>query len=168
MGQKILHLYQALQEGFYWSGTFEGHNRPHGNRSSKESITANSQFQSVFSLNTPLNLIHICSQFIRRNTPFNTPENLYQQHPTLPKFTMSVNGVKKMIVTLKPHKAAGLDQIRPLILKELRDQIPPILQVIFTRSYETWNYQENGNLPMLFQFTRRDLNIYPLITGRSH
>ena len=121
----------------------------------------NSQFQSVFSLNTPLNLIHICSQFIRRNTPFSTPENLQQQqqYPTLPEFTISVNGVKKMLGTLKPHMAAGPDQIRPLILKELRDQIAPILQVICTRSYET------GELPREW----KSANVVPIYKkGSKH
>ena len=116
----------------------------------KKASLLNPQFQSVVSLNTPLNLIHICFQFIRRNTPFSTPENLHhhqQQYPTLPEFTIYVNGVKRCLRPSKPHKAAGPGQIRPLI---------------------QGNYQENGNLQMLFQFTIRDLNTYPSITGRSH
>ena len=53
------------------------------------------------------------------------------------KFEFSENGIKKLLVTLKPNKAAGPDKLRPLVLKQTRDQIAPILQVIFTKSYET-------------------------------
>ena len=38
---------------------------------------------------------------------------------------------------LNPHKAAGPDQIKPLVLQKLRDVIAPILQVIFQRSLNT-------------------------------
>ena len=150
-GTKILHLHEALQEGFYWSGTFEGHNnRPHGDRSSKESATVKST-------------IPICRQSKHTSKP---DPYLLPVHPTQYSFqhtwkpsssSAAVSNLarvyyirqrrEKMLETLKPHKAAGPGQIRPLI---------------------QGNYQENGNLQMLFQFTIRDLNTYPSITGRSH
>ena len=46
-----------------------------------------------------------------------------------------------MLGTLKPNKAAGPDKIHPLALKELRDTLAPILQVIFTESLQS------GKLP---------------------
>ena len=42
---------------------------------------------------------------------------------------------------LKPFKAAGPDRLKPLLLKELRDEIAPISQIIFERSIQT------GKLP---------------------
>ena len=43
----------------------------------------------------------------------------------------------KLLKDLNPHKAAGPDQIKPLVLQKLRDVIAPILQVIFQRSLNT-------------------------------
>ena len=99
----------------------------------------NDQFQSVFSRCTPLALGQLCAQAARLLPQAMTPG--LQRYPAMPDFTISTNGIKKMVATLKPHKAAGPDCIRPLILKELRDTIAPILQVIFTRSFKT------GKLP---------------------
>ena len=99
----------------------------------------NDQFQSVFSRCTPLALGQLCAQAARLLPQAMTPG--LQRYPAMPDFTISTNGIKKMLATLKPHKAAGPDCIRPLILKELRDTIAPILQVIFTRSFKT------GKLP---------------------
>ena len=42
---------------------------------------------------------------------------------------------------LKPFKAAGPDRLKPLLLKELREEIAPIIQIIFERSLQT------GKLP---------------------
>ena len=99
----------------------------------------NDQFQSVFSRCTPLALGQLCAQAARLLPQAMTPG--LQRYPAMPDFTISTNGIKKMLATLKPHKAAGPDCIRPLILKELWDTIAPILQVIFTRSFKT------GKLP---------------------
>ena len=52
-----------------------------------------------------------------------------------------MNGIKKLLGTLKPHKAAGPDRIKPLVLKEMRDSLAPILQVIFRKSLDS------GKLP---------------------
>ena len=45
--------------------------------------------------------------------------------------------IAKLLKDLNPHKAAGPDQIKPLVLQTLRDVIAPILQVIFQRSLNT-------------------------------
>ena len=99
----------------------------------------NDQFQSVFSRCTPLALGQLCAQFAWLLPQAMTPG--LKRYPAMPDFTISTNGIQKMLATLKPHKAAGPDCIRPLILKELRDTIAPILQVIFFRSFKT------GKLP---------------------
>jgi hypothetical protein len=50
-------------------------------------------------------------------------------------------GVAKLLKDLKPHKAAGPDNIRPLILKELYHEISPILCFIFQVS------KKSGKIP---------------------
>ena len=54
---------------------------------------------------------------------------------------MNEQGISKLLKNLHPDKAAGPDEIRPIILKELHAEIAPILQVIFQASLDT------GTLP---------------------
>ena len=39
------------------------------------------------------------------------------------KITVNINGVQKLLSNLKPDEAAGADNIKPLVLKELSFQI---------------------------------------------
>lgn len=50
---------------------------------------------------------------------------------------ISTNDIEKLLKNLKQDKAAGLDKIRPLVLRELSEQIAPLLQVIYTVSMQT-------------------------------
>ena len=50
-------------------------------------------------------------------------------------------GLLKLLHNLKSGKAAGPDKLKPLLLRELRDEIAPIIKVIFDRSLQT------GKLP---------------------
>ena len=61
--------------------------------------------------------------------------------PVMEDFSISVNDTLKLLQNLKFGKAAGLDQLEPLLLKELKEEIAPIIQVIFERSIKT------GKLP---------------------
>ena len=56
-------------------------------------------------------------------------------------FSISVAGILKLLKNLKPGKAAGPDRLKPILLKELCEEIAPIIQVIFERSIQT------GKLP---------------------
>ena len=46
-------------------------------------------------------------------------------------------GILKLLQNLKPGKAAGQDILKPVLLKELREEIAPIVQIIFERSIQT-------------------------------
>ena len=85
----------------------------------------NEQFQSAFSPRTPLPLRYLCQQ--NQIKPGLTP--------MLP-ITVTENGVLKLLKKLKPHKAAGPDNIRPLVLKELAETIAPMVTRIFQASME--------------------------------
>ena len=56
-------------------------------------------------------------------------------------FGSSVNGILKLLQNLKPNKAAGPYRLKPILLKELREEIAPIVQIVFERSIRT------GKLP---------------------
>ena len=55
----------------------------------------------------------------------------------MPEIDISLNGLLKLLHNLKPGKAAGPDTLKPLLLRELRDEIAPIIKVIFDRSLQT-------------------------------
>ena len=53
----------------------------------------------------------------------------------MPDLEISLNGIPKLLKNLKPGKAAGPDQLKPLLLEELRDK--PIIKIIFEKSLQT-------------------------------
>ena len=59
----------------------------------------------------------------------------------MPDINISLNGLFNLLSNLKPGKAAGPDMLRPLLLKELREEIAPIIKAIYERSLQT------GRLP---------------------
>jgi hypothetical protein len=101
----------------------------------KKAEILNKQFTSVFSNISPLTLAQTAAQKLRiqpgENPAYTSP------HSCMPDFSITVNGVAKLLKDLKPHKAAGPDNIRPLILKELYHEISPILCFIFQISKNT-------------------------------
>ena len=69
------------------------------------------------------------------------PENIKCKYPVMPEITISSKGIFKLLSNLKTHKAAGPDDIKPLILKELRNEITTVVKAIFEKSLVT------GQLP---------------------
>ena len=79
----------------------------------------NKQFQSAFTRENP-----VPPDVKDRPSPY----------PTAPDISISTEGVQKMLQNLKPHKAAGPDEISPRVLKELAPTIAPTLTIIFEKS----------------------------------
>ena len=59
----------------------------------------------------------------------------------MPEINMNLNGIIKLLSNLRPDKAAGPDEIKPIVLRELRIEIAPVIQLIFEKSLAT------GKLP---------------------
>ena len=55
----------------------------------------------------------------------------------MPDICINLNGITKPLLNLRPDKAAGPDEIRPIVLKERRSEIAPIIQLIVERSLAT-------------------------------
>jgi hypothetical protein len=119
---------------------------------SDKATILNQQFCSVFSKPTPLSLKHQCSKKIRETHKEETPEDIRSPYPTMPDINISEAGVAKLLKNLKPHKAAGPDQLTPRVLKEIGEVLAPILATIFTRTLET------GKLPDDW----KDANVIPI------
>ena len=69
--------------------------------------------------------------------PSNIPDLGASPYRSLPKINVSGNGVKKLLENLNPRKAVGPDFVPTQILKEFKEDIAPILQVIFQQSLDT-------------------------------
>ena len=59
----------------------------------------------------------------------------------MPEIFIDPNGIIKLLANLNPNKAAGPDSIKPIILKELRLEIAPVICLLFEKSLKT------GQLP---------------------
>ena len=53
------------------------------------------------------------------------------------KIEVTVKGVQKLLLGLTPHKAAGPDELSPRVLKEIHEEIAPVLTYIFRLSLKT-------------------------------
>ena len=65
------------------------------------------------------------------------PEKIKCKYPIMPQITISSKGILKLLPNLKKDKAAVLDDKKPLVLKELKNEIIPVVKAIFERSLET-------------------------------
>ena len=72
----------------------------------------------------------------------------------MPAISISLNGILKLLSNLKTDKAAGPDNIKPVVLKELRCQIAPILQIRLQKSIDSGTLPSDwtkGNVAPLYK-----------------
>ena len=55
----------------------------------------------------------------------------------MPNIQVSAQGIEKLLKGLNPHKAAGPDKLKPIVLQTLHKELAPILQLIYQRSLDT-------------------------------
>ena len=85
----------------------------------------NRQFKSAFSAN---------SKFTKKEFIKSKRMDPSIKHQTMKPFNITINGITKLLKNLNPYKAQGPDNLSPRILKELADEISPLLQLIYTKS----------------------------------
>ena len=122
-----------------------------GNRfvteTSEKADIHNQQFQSVFTTKEPLSISRLCTMKLQDMADSGTmrheavPAGVLNSTPVMEEFGISVNGILKLLQNLNPNKATGPDKLKPVLLMELREEIAPIVQIIFERSIQT------GKLP---------------------
>ena len=61
---------------------------------------------------------------------------LDDNHPEMSPITVTNNGVKKLLLNLKVHKATGPDGIPARLLKALANEITPVFSLFFQASLE--------------------------------
>ena len=72
-----------------------------------------------------------------RLDPSSVPNGSVSDNKVMPGISVSVPGVFKLLNELNPHKAAGPDKLKPLVLKQLAETLAPIITVLFQRSLDT-------------------------------
>ena len=73
---------------------------------------------------------------------------------------VSENEILKLLVNLNPPKAAGPDELEPLVLKELQEVIAAMLVVIFQMPIETGRVTKDWNdANMCPLFKKGDISI---------
>ena len=77
-----------------------------------------------------------CSVFTTENTE-NMPSKGESSSPILSSIKVTESGVRKMLQNLNPRKASGPDEISPMVLKTLADQLSKPLADLFQHSIQT-------------------------------
>ena len=77
-----------------------------------------------------------------RLSPEPVPDPYLNTVPAMPEIEISLNGLLKL--HLKPGKAAGLDKLKPLLLKQLREEIAPIIKAILKHLFKQESYVLTG------------------------
>lgn len=71
--------------------------------------------------------------------------------PIIPDIEISSNGLLNLLKGLNPGKAAGPDKITPLVLRELREQIVPVINIIFSLSIQTGEVPQDWTATPLYK-----------------
>ncbi len=108
--------------------------KKHEDAKSKAEIL-NNQFTSVFSKLAPCSLKQLTSKVARKHVSDLPPQH-QSPHSYMPPITITAKGVDKLLQKLDPHKAAGPDNIKPRVLKELHAELTPILCFLFQLSID--------------------------------
>ena len=69
--------------------------------------------------------------------------------------TVTSKGIEKLLSNLNPHKAAGPNQIKPIILKNLSTPLSPILKHLFQKSLASEPYHQSGRMLIWHLFTKK-------------
>ena len=115
----------------------------------------NRQFQSVFSPKSPERLSSLAQRKLQElNDQGRNLEFQPSPYSPMPDIQISVNGIEKLLKSLNPHKAAGPDQFKPIVLQKLHAELAPIIQVIFQKSLDSGKHShiwKEANVSPIFK-----------------
>ena len=100
----------------------------------------NSQFHSVVSVRATQNLMKLCHTTMLNGATslvYLLPERLQCKFPIMQDIVISTVGVTKLLSGLNVSKAAGPDAIRHIVLKQLCQEISPVVALIFQISLDS-------------------------------
>ena len=113
----------------------------------------NDQFQSLFSPKTPISLKSLAQKSLQDlHDSGASPPFQPSPYTKMPDISIAAEDIDKLLIGLNPHKAAGPDKFKPIVLQTLHKELAPILQLIFQRSLDT------GKLPDIW----KEANVSPI------
>ena len=65
--------------------------------------------------------------------------------PVMPDIIISEAWISKLLKNLNPRKAAGPDRIKLAMLQEFREELAPILKILFVKSFQMDQFQMIGH-----------------------
>ena len=86
----------------------------------------------------------------------------------MPDISIAVEGIDKLFKGLSPHKAAGPDKFKPIVLQKLQKELAPILQLIFQRSIDTGKIPDIWKEAYVSPIYKKAKNLTHPTTGQSH
>ena len=135
-------LYTLLKHSKQDSSTLpplKSQNKFHSDDTSKAGAL-NAHFQSVFCPKSPISLSSLCKMRLQ-DLCDQSDSHTGKPSSRMPDIHISSKGIQKLLSNLNPHKACGPDQIKPIVLKTLSQELSPILEVLFQKSLH------EGSLP---------------------
>ena len=86
----------------------------------------------------------------------------------MPDISITAEGIDKLLKGLSPHKAAGPDKLKPIVLQTLHKELVPILQLIFRRSIDTGKMPDNSKEANVSPIYKKAKRLTHPTTGQSH
>ena len=94
---------------------------------------------------------------------------LFQSHginlicPAMPEIKIDLNGVLKLLSNLKPDKGVGPDSIKPVVLKQLKKEIAPVICLLFEKTLQTGqlpsDWKKHKSVPYSKRVTKQNRQI---------
>ena len=89
----------------------------------------NEQFQSAFVPLSPLSLKGLSLMKVQALADKNWSQGIWKSNPSHVRYhIISDIGISKLLKKLNPRKATGPDKIKPVVLRELREELVPIIE----------------------------------------
>ena len=83
----------------------------------------------------------------------------------MPEIKIDENEILKLLSNLKVDKVAGPDDIKPIVLKELRKEIAPVMLSLRSHLKQA-NCQKIGQQQEFVLFSKGAINVIPQTTGQ--
>ena len=148
--------FSSTPSGLRWHCFLEEKNGQTVSTETDEANILNVQFQSVFSPKPPVSLKSLAQKSLQ-NLHDSSVDLPFQPspYPKMPDISVSAEGIDKLLLGLNPHKAAGPDKLKPIILQTLHEELSPILQLIFQKSLDNGKSRMYGKRQMCPPFSRK-------------
>ena len=102
------------------------------------------------------------------DTKTSIPDLGPSQYLSMEDITVSCKGVVKLLKKLKPHKAAGPDDIPLMLLREAADEIAPAITLLFQASLNQGNTPSTWRKALVVPILRKVLNQMQVTIDQFH